>query len=128
MFRTKAVEQLLLEDIAGVGRTERPPAGGGEATETAARRAGLERSRRRALTMVALDWLAIVVLLFARARSGPAMLIGPTEDSILAIGLLALATHSGFRLGQLEKLGAVKRALGELAVRSRSSGETTELG
>jgi len=125
MFRTQAVEQLLLEDIAGVGRPESPPGGDGEATAT--RRVELDRSRRRALTMVALDWLAIVVLLVARARSGPAMLIGPTEDSVLAIGLLAIATHSGFRLGQLEKLGAVKRALSELAARSRSSTESAGL-
>ena len=46
------------------------------------------------------------------------MAIGPTEDSIFAIGLLAIAAHSGFRLGQLEKLNAVERAVDELDARS----------
>ena len=78
----------------------------------------LERARRRARAVVAIDWVAIVVLVVARARGGQLMAIGPTEDSIFAIGLLAIAAHSGFRLGQLEKLNAVERAVDELDARS----------
>ncbi|MCP4200528.1 MAG: hypothetical protein GY769_01175 [bacterium] len=109
MFRTRAVRQLLLEDIAGVRRHPEP--------EDSV--AALERARRRALLVVVFDWIAILILVFVRARSGEMFSIGPSEDSIFSLGLLAIAAHSGFRLGQLEKIRAVARALDELEERSQ---------
>ncbi len=116
MFRTRAVRQLLLEEIGGV------TAGSSEGTAGAGEddpRALLERSRRRAIMVVAIDWIAILILVFARARGGQAFGIGPNEDSIFSLGLLAIAVHSGFRLGQIEKLQAVSRTLDEIDDRSR---------
>jgi len=90
-------------------------------------RALLERARKRALGVVALDWLAILVLVFVRARGGNVMTIGPTAESIFALGLLAIAAHSGFRLGQLEKLRTVDRALRELDARSEGADGTEKI-
>ena len=90
------------------------------ATDEAEARAALEHARRRATMVVVLDWIAIVVLVLVRARAGAIFAVGPNEESIFAIGLLAIAVHSGFRLGQLEKIRAVRRALDELEERSGS--------
>lgn len=116
LLRIRAIRQLLIEDVAGMPRS-------GDAREGRER---LERARRRARLVVAIDWAAIVVLVIVRARTGSVLPIGPTEDSIFALGLLAIAAHSGFRLGQLEKLQAVDRALGELDARSERSPEPGE--
>jgi hypothetical protein len=67
---------------------------------------------------VGLDWLALLVL-FALRTPGQAWLpFGPTEESIFTLGILILAVHSGFRLGQLEKLRAVRRTLNDLEERA----------
>ncbi len=78
--------------------------------------------------IVGLDWFAILVLVVARAQGGNIMSFGPTEDTIFAVGLLAIAVHSGFRLGQLEKMRAVERALSELDARSGHGNDSEEAG
>lgn len=108
-----------MEDIAGMPRA---PEGLERGREL------LERARKRSVAVVALDWVAIVILVFVRARGGGIMTLGPTEDSIFALGLLAIAIHSGFRLGQLEKLRAVDRALRELDARSGRAGDPAQPG
>jgi hypothetical protein len=108
--------QLLLEDIAGIEREE-PSDTGGPDPEASLRL--LLRFRRRAIFVIALDWAALLILVILRTRSGALFSIGPSEESIFAIGALAIAVHSGFRLGQLEKLAAVRRVLNELAERAR---------
>jgi len=113
VFRTRAVRKLLLEDIAGISQQD-----GEDEPEADDSRAVVERAKRRALLVVILDWTALLVLVLARARSGEAFAIGPNEESIFSLGLLAIAVHSGFRLGQLEKLHAVGRSLDDLAERS----------
>lgn len=70
------------------------------------------------MAVVAIDWAAIGVLVIARAGGGAILSPGPTEEGIFAVGLLAIAIHSGFRLGQLEKLRAVERTVRELDSRS----------
>ena len=107
MWRTEAMLALLYEDVAGLPRDE---------TETAAGRAeGLARARRRALIVVVLDWLAILVLvLFGQ---GALLSLGPSQQTAFTLAILAVATHAGFRLGQLEKLRAAARAGDRLAAR-----------
>jgi len=82
----------------------------------------LERARRRALTVVLVDCIAIVILVLVRAQNAEVLTFGATEESIFSFGILAIAIHSGFRWGQFEKLGAVLRALRDLEERATPSG------
>ncbi len=108
MWRTRAVERMLLEDIAGLRR---------RSAEKGSASAALAAARRAAWRAVALDWGAIVVLLAVRFGEEPALVMGPSVDTVFSLGLLAVAAHSGFRLGQLEKLRAVAVLTEELAAR-----------
>lgn len=109
MWRTRAVLALLHEEIAGLPFTEQ---------ETAERRTeAMRRVRRRALIVVALDWAAIVTLVLLGERSLPMLTLGATEHAVFTLAVLAVAVHSGFRLGHLEKLRAVTRASDRLAAR-----------
>ncbi len=111
MWRTKAVLSLLHEEVAGLPR----PAEGEEAPAEANSR--LERARRRARLVVALDWVALAVLLVANDRGAAFLSLGPGEATAFTLAALAVAVHSGFRLGQLEKLSAVARATAGLESR-----------
>lgn len=109
MWRTRAVLSLLHEEIAGL-----PPDG----SDTAERRAkALARARRRAFVVIIVDWVAILGLVLLGDRSLPMLTLGPTEHTVFTLAILAVATHSGFRLGQLEKLRTVSRAGERLAGR-----------
>jgi len=102
MWRTRAVMSLLHEEIAGLPYDE---------AETPEHRAEtMDRARRRALIVVALDWLAIAVLVLLGDRALPMLTVGPDQHTVFTLAILAVAVHSGFRLGQLEKLRAVARA------------------
>ncbi len=101
MWRTRAVLSLLYEEVAGVRSDD------GEPEEAVG---GLERARRRARLVVGLDWAALLVLLLLSDRSAAFLTLGPTESTAFSLAILAVAVHSGFRLGQLEKLNAVARA------------------
>ncbi len=102
MWRTRAVLSLLHEEIAGLPY---------DAQETPERRAEImRRARRRALIVIALDWAAILVLVLFGDRALPTLTFGAGERTVFTLAILAVATHSGFRLGQLEKLRAVARA------------------
>ena len=110
MWRTQAVERMLLEDVAGLGRRE---------LEDRSAAALLATARRAVWRAVTLDWCAIVILLAVRFGEEPVLSLGPSVDAVFSIGLLAVAVHSGFRLGQLEKLRAVGLLTEELTARSR---------
>ncbi len=114
MWRTQAVISTLLEDVAGlrIERQDRSP------PETLER---LRRAERRALRVVGLDWAAVLILLLFRDRSQAFLPLGATIDTVFTLGILAVAVHSGFRLGQLEKLKAVGRACRELLQRDPES-------
>ena len=112
MLRIRAIQELLIGDVAGIETTSDDLPGA---------LARLERARRRAMAVIAIDWTAIGVLVMTRAGRGAILSPGPTEEGIFAFGLLAIAIHSGFRLGQLEKLRAVERTVRELD--SRSAGK-----
>ena len=112
MWRTRAVERMLAEDIAGLPR----PDGAGD-DDTA--RGDLEIALRRAWRAVIVDWVAVAALLTLRFGEAPLVNLGPGVDAVFAIGVLLIATHAGFRLGQLEKLRCVERLLQELEQRAR---------
>ena len=109
MWRTRAVLSLLHEEIAGLPYDER---------DTPELRAEtMQRARRRARIVIALDWLAIAILVLFGERALPMLTFGPTEHTVFTLAILVVAMHSGFRLGQLEKLRAVNRAGDRLAGR-----------
>jgi hypothetical protein len=77
----------------------------------------LRRAERRALRVIALDWAAILILLFFHDRGQTFLPLGGTIDTLFSLGILAVAVHSGFRLGQLEKLKAVGTACRDILQR-----------
>ena len=102
MLRPQAVEALLFDDVA---RLRRP------ADTTEERRRELARAGRRALAIAALDWLAIALLFVWRDPLARFLHLGAGEEAIFTLAVLAVATHSGFRLGQRERYDAVDSAL-----------------
>ena len=102
MWRTRAIISILLEDVAGL------PPGDDEA---------LSRALRRGAWVVAIDWLAIVTLVLLHDRGIAQLTLGASEQTVFTAGILAVAVHSGFRLGQLEKLRAIRRVRAELEER-----------
>lgn len=113
MWRTDAILTDLAGDVAGL----RLPADRTRPELFSA----LSDAVRRAKRVVALDWLAIVVLLASREPAGRLLETSASIDLVFALGVLAVAVHSGFRLGQIEKLRAVERLAGELDQRDPSA-------
>lgn len=74
----------------------------------------LQQAERRAKLVVALDWLALAVLFVFRDTAAPFLPFDGTIETVFTLGVLAVAVHSGFRLGQLEKYRAVLRAHEEI--------------
>ena len=100
MLRLSAVRSLLLEDVA-----ELRPA----ADETAS--GALAKARGRAALVAAFDLLAIAVLFALRPEGLPFLILERSEQGLFTLGVVAVAIHAGYRLGQRQKLGAVERAL-----------------
>ena len=113
MWRTRAVLSLLYEEIAGLPHDE--------VDEAEERGEAMRRARRRAGTVVVLDWAAIVILVVLGERTPALLTFGPTQQTVFSLAILAVAVHSGFRLGQLEKLRSVARAGERLAGRDPES-------
>lgn len=107
MLRTRAVLSLLNEEVAGLPRSAADTVEKGLVDHWAE---AMGRARRRAWIVVVLDWAAILVLVLFGDRALPALSLGPSETTVFTLAILAVATHAGFRLGQLEKLRAVARA------------------
>ena len=133
MLRKRAVRSLLVEEVAGLrsllpdeavaGEGEQgggdedpapPPASPPSAEhleqEAAAQVEALARAERRALAVVVLDWVALAVLFLFRDTAAPFLPFDGSIETVFTVGVLAVAVHSGFRLGQLEKYRAVSRA------------------
>lgn len=104
MWRTQAVVSMLLEDIGGL-----------ESADAGA----LRRARRRGRFVVALDWLAIGLLVLLHDGPAPQLTLRGGEQTLFTLGVLAVAVHSGFRLAQLHKLAGLARLRRELEERSR---------
>ena len=103
------------EDPDGEGATQAP--------ESPSRSLEL-LGRKRARLVVAVDWIALLVLFLFRDRGDVFLPSGPTVEVVFTLGVLVVAVHSGFRLGQLEKMSAVKRVCEELLERDPAAGET----
>jgi len=133
MLRKRAIRALLVEEVAGLrlaasgdeGSEDEgvsPAAASAEGAEWAAsvertrevEHEALERAERKALLMVGLDWLALVALFLLRDTAAPFLPVGATIETVFTLGVVAVAIHSGFRLGQLEKYRAVRRAWDDL--------------
>ena len=114
MLRVEAVRSMLFDGVAGLRLEPRA----GDTPEV-----GLARARRRAIAVAAIDWVAILALFLLRDSGADFLAPGSTERGLFTLGILAVATHSGFRLGQLEKYAAVARTLDQLPEASARSRE-----
>jgi hypothetical protein len=103
MWRTRAVLDMLFEDIGGLAHADE---------------AALAKARRRAVLAVAFDWLAIVLLVVLHSGEAPQLTLEGGEQTLFTLGILAVAVHSGFRLGQLQKLRRIGRLAAELEARA----------
>lgn len=117
MWRTRAVRSLLVAEVAALQPEAAEGEADGDGDEAAAGLEALARARRRAWLVVALDWAAILALVLLGQAEGPLLVLSRSEQAVFTLALLVIAVHSGFRLGQLEKYGAVARACRELAER-----------
>jgi len=105
MLQMHAVRSILFDDIAGIRpdpESRDDPIG------------ALRKARRRALLVAAIDWVAILTLFLLRDGPTGFLAAGASEQGLFTFGVLAVATHAGFRLAQMEKYTAVMRALEEL--------------
>ncbi len=118
MLRKRAIRSLLVEEVAGLRPAPPPeespdePVGLEEAdgARLEAEAEALRHAERRALLVVVVDWLALAVLFVFRDTAARFLPFDATVDTVFTVGVLAVAIHSGFRLGQLEKYRAVIRA------------------
>lgn len=106
MWRTNAVVSMLVEEVAG---------------QPSADPQALAKARRKGAFVVGLEWIAIVVLLVLHDSGLPMLTLGATEQTAFTVGVLVVAIHSGFRLGQLEKLRTVQRLSHEIEARESDS-------
>ncbi len=117
MLRPDAVRSILLDQLAGMH-----PA----ASQSDDPSAALRKARWRALTVALVDWAAIVVLFLLRDLTAPFLVAAPTQEGLFTIAILAVATHAGFSLGQMEKYNAVVQALAEVPEEVRRCPPKTE--
>jgi len=124
MLRKRAIRSLLVEEVAALRLPElddEPEEGTEEGTTEAASGDGelqlreeqqseaLHGAERRTRLIVALDWIALAVLFVLRDTTEAFLPFGATTDTVFTLGVVAVAIHSGFRLGQLEKYRAIAR-------------------
>jgi hypothetical protein len=126
MMRLRAVRSLLFDDVAelrlGGGRRrsfegragepvpDAPTVDDGDPALEQRQRAAIEAARGRAAQAAAVGLLAILVLFALRPRIGPFLVLAGSEEGLFSLGVLAIAVHAGYRLGQRQKLGALLRA------------------
>lgn len=114
MWRTRAVVSMLVEDVAEL-RLEDSTEALSEAEEAPPPELRiLTRARRRALLVAFIDWIAIGILLAFHSGSGPFLPLGASTDTVFTLGVLAVATHAGFRLGQARTYRATARVCRDL--------------
>jgi hypothetical protein len=104
MLRIPAVRSMLVNTVANVGGDN----------ENAQDTSALLAARRRAGAVALLDWAAILILVLWRSGGSSFLPTGASPEGLFSLGILAVATHAGFRLGQREKYDAVLRTLEEL--------------
>jgi len=101
----------LLAEIAGLGSSPNPKDDPQEIPTRSEVRTDLGRARRRAHFVVLLDWAAILILIGARAHGNQTAVPVSGLDLLLGVGMIAIAVHSGLRLGQAQNLSALLRIL-----------------
>jgi hypothetical protein len=119
MWRTNAVISMLVEDVAEL-RISASPDGSSEHAEATTERPEMEaltKATRRAIMVSLIDWIALVILLAFHSGPGPFLPLGPSTETVFTLGALAVAMHSGFRLGQARTYKAVSRVSEELLER-----------
>ena len=112
MLRIRVVQDLLISGICAL-----KPTGDGRQSELEQ----VQKAQRKALFVAVVDWLAILVLVLFRQRPGSVIDFGAGAETVFSFGILAVATHAGFRLGHAEKLTAVRRSLEELPLSDSES-------
>ena len=119
MWRTNAVISMLVEDVAELRIVASPevPSEQGEAPTDRPQMEALAKARRRAILVSLVNWIALVILLAFHSGPQPFLPFGPSTDTVFTLGVLAVAMHSGFRLGQARTYKAVSRVSQELLER-----------
>jgi hypothetical protein len=130
MLRLRAVRSLLIGEVAclrvvGPEPTAEEEAKAGSedlsaawAAQEAREREALSRARRRAVLVVCLDAAALLVLFLFRERGQTFLPTGPQEETIFTLGVIVIAVHLGFRLGQYFTYRNVERVVDELGERA----------
>ena len=115
MWHTNAVIWMLVEEVAEL-RIAPPPQGPSEEKPPAGRleMEALVKAKRRAILVSLVDWIAITILLAFHSGAEPFLPLGASTDVVFTLGVLAVATHSGFRLGQARTYRAVSRVCEDL--------------
>jgi hypothetical protein len=108
MLRVRAVQSLLLEEVAGIPAAR---GSGGFSPEEGVQ--ALESAGRRALLVSLLLGVGVVMLLAARPAGEP-FLVSDGVETIFSLGALLVAGYSGFRLAQWRQYRRMVRALGSL--------------
>jgi len=127
MLRKRAIRSLLVEEVAALRlpeADEEPDQTDAESATASSEAPGAEdraelreqeqeealrHAERRARLIVALDWIALAVLFVLRDTTEAFLPFGAMIDTVFTLGVVAVAIHSGFRLGQLEKYRAIAR-------------------
>lgn len=124
MLRPRAVRALLVEEVAGLRRSEPAPgepgadaAGEPEAEERRDQERRLVRAGRRALAVAIACAAAVAVLFALRAPARAWLAPGRGEEGAFTIGVLLVTAYAGFRLAQYLHLRTVARLHRELAER-----------
>jgi len=103
---------LLTEEVAGLAAEAAEPDEPDSSVEPYLR--ALERAEKRGWSIVLLDWAAILILFLTRERSDLFLTLGRSSTAVFSLAVLAVAVHSGFRLGQLLMHRNIHRACQEL--------------
>ena len=114
MWRTKAVTSMLIEDVAELRNVGLPDAPADERGSERPASEALTRARKRALLVALVDWIAIGILLAFHSGPRPFLPLGASTDTVFTLGVLVVAMHSGFRLGQARTYKTVSRVCHEL--------------
>lgn len=114
MWRTNAVVSMLVEDVAELRIPSSTDAASEEGAAERPELILLSKARRRAILVGLVDWIAIVILLAFHSEPRPFLPLGISTDTVFTLGVLAVATHAGFRLGQARTYKTVTRVCQDL--------------
>ncbi len=111
MLRSRVVRELLL-DIASVRVPEGEDLESPEGREIA--RDELSRASRRTWVVVLIHGAAILLLFLLRDRQETFLFLGRSEETVFTVGVLLVAVHLGYRIGQGVHLRAIERSWDDL--------------